>query len=261
MASQPRGDRKPLQESLPVIAGKRLIVVMPAYNAAATLEGVVARLPPEVDHVVLGDDASGDTTVQVARRLGLEVHVHPRNRGYGANQKTCYQAALAAGAEIVVMVHPDGQHDPSLLPELGRLVADQFDLALASRMQGREALVGGMPLHKYYANRALTAFQNRLLKQTLSEYHSGFRAYRRSTLEQIPYLRNAEGFLFDNQILLQALWRRLKIGEIPSPTFYGPQSSSIRLGPSIAYAAGVLGATLQYRLAAANGPSPDWLRG
>lgn len=244
-----------------MIAGKRLIVVMPAYNAAATLEGVVARLPSQVDHVVLGDDASQDATVEVARGLGLEVHLHPRNRGYGGNQKTCYAAALAAGADVVVMLHPDGQHEPSLVPELAELVLEKYDLALASRMQGREALAGGMPLHKYYANRSLTAFQNRLLNQRLSEYHSGFRAYRRATLEQLPYLQNAEGFIFDNQLLLQALWKGLRIGEIPSPTFYGPQSSSIRFGPSLAYASGVLMGTLRFRLAQAGGPSPGWLSG
>lgn len=243
-----------------MIAGKRLIVVLPAYNAAATLAAVVAGLPPEVDRVILGDDASQDQTAALARKLGLEVHAHSQNRGYGANQKTCYDAALQAGADVVVMVHPDGQHPPSQVAALAGLVATgPHALAFGTRMRGNGARAGGMPWHRLLANRGLTAFQNRLLRQQLSEYHSGFRAYRRGTLEQLPYHRNADGFLFDSQLLLQAIWRGLPIGELAVPTRYGPESSSIRLAPAVAYGVGVMTGTLEVYRARSGGKVPDWL--
>jgi glycosyltransferase involved in cell wall biosynthesis len=239
-----------------VIAGRRLIVVLPAYNAASTLESTVRRLPPEVDGVILGDDGSADETIVLARRLGLQVEAHTQNLGYGANQKTCYDAALRAGADAIVMVHPDGQHPPEQVPALAAIL-ENHPLALGSRMLGNSALSGGMPLYKFLANRGLTAFQNALLPQRLSEYHSGFRAFRRSTLERLPYHRNDDGFLFDNQLLLQAMRAGLTIGELPCPTHYGPESSSIRPFAATRYGLGVLRATLEFRAA----HPPGWLEG
>jgi len=204
---------------------------------------------PVVDHVLLVDDGSGDETVETARALGLETHVHPQNRGYGANQKTCYRLALAAGAEIVVMLHPDYQYSPRLVPPLAAMVASgHFDIALGSRIIPRGALAGGMPLYKYAANRALTLVENLLLGQKLSEYHTGFRAFARRVLEALPFERNSDDFVFDNQILAQAVYRGFAIGEISCPARYFPEASSIGFARSVRYGIGVLGTAVRFRL-------------
>ena len=226
--------------------GKRVAVVMPAYNAAETLEATVAAIPPGVvDDLILVDDASRDETAAVARRLGLHTVVHPQNRGYGGNQKTCYAEALGRGAEVVVMLHPDLQYDPRLIPALASLVAlGRYDVVLGSRFLGRGPLVGGMPPHKYVANRLLTRLQNRALGRRLSEYHTGYRAYSRAALERVSWQENAEGFLFDNQFLVQAIALDLEIGEVACPAHYPPEASSIRFLPAAEYAVGVVGTTL-----------------
>lgn len=229
-----------------MILGQRLVVVLPAYNAARTLARTVAALPPGmIDHLLLVDDASQDETVEVARRLGIDTTVHPKNRGYGGNQKTCYRRALDAGAEIVVMLHPDDQYSPRLVPALAALVAGgEYDLALGSRVLAQDPLAGGMPRYKWVANRALTRAQNWLLGQHLSEYHTGLRAYRRAVLERIPFERNADGFLFDNQLLVQAICLGLRVGELSCPTRYPPDASSISFARSVEYGVGVLGCSV-----------------
>lgn len=225
-----------------MILGQRIVVVMPAYNAARTLRATWEGLDhQQIDHVILVDDGSHDETVRVARELGLEVQVHAKNMGYGANQKTCYRLALAAGADVVVMVHPDYQYEPRLAAALATLVASGvYDLALGSRIVGAGALRGGMPLYKYVANRVLSAFQNLCLGAKLSEYHTGFRAYSRHALERLPLEQNANGFIFDNQVLVQAWQRGLRIGELSVPTRYFPEASSINLRGSIGYGTGVV---------------------
>jgi glycosyltransferase involved in cell wall biosynthesis len=234
-----------------MLAGKKVIVVLPAYNAAATLERTVAEVSAGVvDEILLVDDASRDDTVGVARRLGLPTIVHDRNRGYGGNQKTCYETALARGAEIVVMLHPDYQYSPRLLPAMAAMVAsEEFDVVLGSRILGVGALAGGMPLYKYISNRALTLFQNLLLDHKLSEYHTGYRAFSRRVLESLPLHANDDGFVFDNQMLSQAIFAGFRIGEISCPTRYFPEASSIRFGPALWYGLGVLRTALEFRLA------------
>jgi glycosyltransferase involved in cell wall biosynthesis len=234
-----------------MLAGKKVIVVLPAYNAAATLERTVAEVSAGVvDEILLVDDASRDDTVGVARRLGLPTIVHDRNRGYGGNQKTCYETALARGAEIVVMLHPDYQYSPKLLPAMAAMVAsEEFDVVLGSRILGVGALAGGMPLYKYISNRALTLFQNLLLDHKLSEYHTGYRAFSRRVLESLPLHANDDGFVFDNQMLSQAIYAGFRIGEISCPTRYFPEASSIRFGPALWYGLGVLKTALEFRLA------------
>jgi len=194
--------------------GKKVAVVMPAYNAARTLEQTYREIPLDlVDEVVVTDDASGDETVEVARRIGLRTLVHATNRGYGANQKTCYTEALRLGADIVIMLHPDYQYTPKLLPAMIGLVADgPFDAVLGSRVLGGDALAGGMPLYKYIANRFLTAIQNWFTGAKLSEYHTGYRAFSREVLETLPLLENSDDFVFDNQMLAQILLAGFKIG-------------------------------------------------
>lgn len=234
-----------------MINGKRVLVVLPAYNAAHTLERTVATIPREVvDAILLVDDASGDSTASVARSLGLPTLVHRRNLGYGANQKTCYAAALERGADVVVMVHPDYQYDPRLVPSLAGLLAwGVYDVALGSRILGRGALQGGMPLHKYLANRLLTLAQNWLVSHKLSEYHTGYRGFTRQVLETLPLEANADGFVFDNQMLAQAIFFGFRIGEISCPTRYDAGSSSIGLVDSCRYGVGVLSTSLSFRLA------------
>lgn len=226
-----------------MIDGKRVHVVLPAYNAARTLPAVVAALPGDVvDAVLLVDDASADDTVAVARALGLAVIVHPENRGYGGNQKTCYRAALDAGADVIVMVHPDGQHDPRLVPALAALVArGGCDVALGSRTLDADPRAGGMPMWRWVANRALTGVENALLGRRLSEWHTGFRAWSRTALVRLPFARNSDDFVFDNEMLVQAVYLGLAIGEVPAPTHYGPESSSIPPLRAVRYGAGVLG--------------------
>jgi glycosyltransferase involved in cell wall biosynthesis len=235
-----------------MIGGQKIVVVLPAYNAAATLERTLRDVPREVvDEVVLVDDASRDETVELARRLGIgHIHVHESNRGYGANQKSCYRIALATGADVVVMVHPDYQYEPRLITAMAGMVASGvYGLVIGSRILGGRrggALEGGMPVYKYIANRLLTAFQNLLLGAKLSEYHSGYRAYSRQVLEALPLLANSDDFVFDNQLLVQAVALDIAIGEISCPTRYLDDSSSISFSRSVRYGLGVVGTTLAY---------------
>lgn len=238
-----------------MINGKYIAVVLPAYNAERTLEATVREIPETIDHCILVDDRSSDRTVALARFLGIAVCVHERNRGYGGNQKTCYEEALAKGADVVVMLHPDYQYSPRLVTAIASMVAyDVYDLALGSRMIGGGALRGGMPLYKLIANRALTIFQNVMLGASLSEYHTGFRAFSRQLLEALPLDRNSDDFVFDNQMLAQAILIGARVGEISCPTRYFPEASSINPRRSLVYGAGVLRTSLQCRLAKWNLP-------
>jgi glycosyltransferase involved in cell wall biosynthesis len=234
-----------------LIGGKRICVVMPAYNAGKTLRRTVEEIDRSVaDDVILVDDASRDDTVLVARELGLHFLVHPRNRGYGGNQKTCYTEALARGADIVVMLHPDYQYSPRLLPALAAMVASgHFDAVLGSRILGVGALEGGMPLWKYVANRLLTFAENLLLGYKLAEYHTGYRAFSRRLLETLPLEENSDDFVFDNQMLAQAIWFGFQVGEISCPARYFEEASSINFRRSVKYGLGVLGTALEFRLA------------
>ena len=215
---------------------------MPAYHAGRTLEATWRDLPHDVvDEVIVVDDASDDDTVSVARALGLEVILHPQNMGYGANQKTCYTEALKRGADIVVMVHPDYQYDPRLVTAMAGMVAsDVYDTVLGSRILGGGALRGGMPVWKYVANRLLTLFENFLLGAKLSEYHSGYRAFSRRLLDTVPWRGNSDDFVFDNEILAQAIVSGFRIGEISVPTRYFAQASSINFARSVRYGFGVV---------------------
>ncbi len=244
-----------------MIGGKRVCVVMPAYNAERTLEQTVSEVPRDVvDDIVVVDDQSRDGTVEVARRLGLHVIVHPRNRGYGGNQKTCYTEALRRGAEIVVMVHPDYQYTPRLIPALASCIASGlFDVALGSRILGGGARAGGMPLYKYVANRFLTFTQNVVMGQKLSEYHTGYRAFSRRLLTTLPLEENDDDFVFDNQMLAQALHFGFAVAEVTCPTRYATDSSSINFRRSVKYGLGVLRTTFAVRLAAAGLARPRFL--
>lgn len=234
-----------------MILGKRLVVVLPAYNAAKTLERTLNEIPPGiVDQTILVDDASGDETARLAERLGIATLRHDRNRGYGGNQKTCYRAALDAGADVVVMLHPDYQYTPRLVPVLAGMIASgEFDLALGSRILGVGALAGGMPLYKYVANRVLTLVQNLLVGHKLSEYHTGYRAYSRAVLTTLPLETNSDDFVFDNQLLCQAIYAGFRVGEISCPTRYFAEASSIGLLRGARYGLGVLATSLEFRAA------------
>jgi len=232
-----------------MINGKRVAVVMPAYNAEHTLEATVREIPDLVDIRILVDDYSKDKTVEVARRLGLNVFVHKRNLGYGGNQQTCYREALAAGADVVVMVHPDYQYTPLLITPIASMVAyDIYDVVLGSRIIGGQAMSGGMPLYKYISNRFLTAFENLLLGAKLSEYHTGYRAFSRKVLETLPLLENSQDFVFDNQMLAQCVYFGFRIGEVSCPTKYFEEASSINFRRSVKYGLGVLLTSLQFVL-------------
>ncbi len=234
-----------------MINGKRVCVVMPAYNAEATLAKTYREIPREiVDDVILVDDASRDGTAVAAADVGIaRVVVHPENRGYGANQKSCYREALACGADIVVMLHPDYQYTPRLIPALAAAVSSGlYDVALGSRILGTGALRGGMPRYKYIANRFLTLAQNVLLGHKLSEYHTGYRAFSRRVLEELPLEENSDDFVFDNQMLTQAVHFGFAIAEITCPTLYDGDSSSISFARSVRYGLGVLKTSLQFRL-------------
>jgi glycosyltransferase involved in cell wall biosynthesis len=233
-----------------MIDGLRLAVVLPAYNASQTLERTFAEIPMDiVDDVILVDDASTDTTAEVAGRLGIHTIIHARNGGYGANQKSCYTVALARGADIVVMVHPDYQYTPKLITAMAGMIASgHYDAVFASRILGGGALRGGMPRYKYVANRLLTAFQNLLMSAKLSEYHTGYRAWSRRALQELPLLACSDDFVFDNEMIAQAMWAGFELGEISCPTKYFPEASSINFKRSCVYGLGVLRTAITYRL-------------
>lgn len=233
-----------------MIQDKKLIVVMPAYNAEKTLRRTFGELPHEyVDEVILVDDASGDNTVKIARTLGINTLVHAVNRGYGANQKTCYKEALQHGADIVVMIHPDYQYSPKLVTAMASMVSSgHYDVVLGSRILTGETLKGGMPIYKYVANRFLTLVENILLGIKLSEFHTGFRAFGRNVLETIPLDRNSDDFVFDNEMLVQSVYFGFRIGEISCPTRYFPEASSINFSRSVMYGIGVLSTAMKFRL-------------
>jgi glycosyltransferase involved in cell wall biosynthesis len=233
-----------------MLNGKKIVVVMPAFNAEATLERTVAEIPREiVDEILVVDDASTDATTQRSARLALTTFRHDRNFGYGRNQKTCYREALALGADIVVMVHPDYQYSPNLIaPMSGMIAHGEYDVVLGSRILGNGALSGGMPRYKYIANRGLTLIQNIMLGQKLSEYHTGFRAFTREVLASLPLESNSDDFIFDNQMLAQAIFFGYRIGEISCPTRYFPDASSINFRRSVRYGLGVLSTSARFRL-------------
>lgn len=234
-----------------MINGRKVAVVLPAYNAALTLKQTYDEIPFDVvDDVILTDDCSRDDTTEVSRNLGIHTIVHEKNRGYGGNQKTCYAAAIERGADIVIMLHPDYQYTPRLVTAMASMIAsDQFDAVLASRILGTGALKGGMPLYKYVANRGLTFVQNLLMGQKVSEYHTGYRAFSRKVLEDLPLEACSDDFVFDNQMLAQATWFDFRIGEISCPTKYFEEASSINFKRSCIYGFGVLGTAMTYRLA------------
>lgn len=233
-----------------MLNGQRVVVVLPAYNAELTLARTVDEIDPAVvDEILLVDDASADATVQQSLALGLVTIRHDRNRGYGANQKTCYREALSRGADIVVMVHPDYQYSPRLVvPMVGMVAYGEYDMVLGSRILAQNAVARGMPRYKYFANRFLTAFENLVVRSKLSEYHTGLRAYRATLLTQLPLDLNSDDFVFDNEIILQAMALGAAIGEISCPTRYQPDASSIDFHSSIRYGLGVLSAALAFRL-------------
>src|SRR5437660_4167810 len=230
-----------------MINGKRIAVVMPAYNAEKTLQATLGEIPDLVDIRILVDDHSRDDTVGLARRLGLLVFQHDRNYGYGRNQQTCYREALAAGADVVIMLHPDYQYTPLLITAMASMVAyDVYDVVLGSRIIGGRALMGGMPVYKYISNRLLTAFENLFLGVKLSEYHTGYRAFSRQVLTELPLLENSDDFVFDNQMLAQCVHFGFRIGEVSCPTKYFEEASSINFRRSVKYGLGVIGTTLQF---------------
>ncbi len=240
---------------------QKIAVVMPAYRAARTLEACFAAIPHDiVDLVLLVDDASDDGTLALAERLGIRCHRHATNSGYGANQKTCYRLALDAGADIVVMLHPDYQYEPRLVTAMAAMIASGiYDVVIGSRILGGTALAGGMPRYKYVANRLLTAVQNLLMGSKLSEFHSGYRAFSRRALLALPLRANSDDFVFDNQMLAQALGFGLRIGEISCPTKYFPEASQINFRRSVVYGFGVLRTSLVYRLWKWGLVQPDYL--
>ncbi len=239
-----------------MLMGKRIVVVLPAYNAAKTLRATISGVPPGfVDEFILVDDASQDGTEALSRELGLTTIRHSKNLGYGANQKTCYTAALASGADVIVMLHPDYQYSPKLVPALAWLVASgEYEVALGSRILGGTALRGGMPLYKYISNRALTFLQNLATGAKLSEYHTGFRAFSRKSLETVPWQDNSDDFVFDNQILNQVLAEGFRIGEISCPTRYFDEASSISFSRSVRYGLGVVTGSMRFRRKPARRP-------
>ena len=236
---------------------KKVVVIMPAYNAAKTLTKTYNEVVEQdsVDTVIIVDDASNDETLSVAENLKSDnvktvVHLHEHNLGYGANQKTCYRFALEEGGDIIIMVHPDYQYTPLLIPAMVGMIGNGlYSCVLASRILGRGALRGGMPLWKYCVNRCLTKFENILLSAYLSEYHTGYRAFSREALETVPFIHNADGFIFDNEMIAQILWHNLLIGEISCPTSYPPEASVISMRNSVRYGLGCLRVSLLYRLA------------
>jgi glycosyltransferase involved in cell wall biosynthesis len=232
-----------------MINRKKIAVVLPAYNAERTLQATVSEIPDCVDFRILVDDGSSDQTVNLARSLGLDVYVHDRNYGYGRNQQTCYHQALMHGAEIVIMVHPDYQYTPLLLTAMASMIAyDVYDVVLGSRIIGGGALQGGMPFYKYVSNRLLTAFENLMLGAKMSEYHTGYRAFKSEVLMRLPLLENSDDFVFDNQVLAQCVQFGFRIGEVSCPTKYFAEASSISFRRSVRYGLGVLATSLAFRL-------------
>jgi glycosyltransferase involved in cell wall biosynthesis len=236
-----------------MLQGQRIVVVMPAYNAARTLLCTYDEVMAQgiVDRVIVVDDASADETVELARGLpNVRVHVHPKNRGYGANQKSCYRLALEEGADVVVMVHPDYQYTPKLIPAMAGMVATGlYGAVLGSRILGGRALAGGMPRWRYVGNRFLTFVQNALIGARLSEYHTGYRAFSREVLERLPLDANSDDFVFDAEVLAQVVWLGYVIGEVSCPTRYAGDASSLAFGGSVAYGIGCLSTALRFRLA------------
>ena len=234
-----------------MIANRKICVVLPAYNAARTLEMTLHEVPPDViDDIILVDDASTDDTLRLATKLGVFAVRHDYNRGYGGNQKTCYRLALERGADIVIMLHPDYQYTPKLLlPMASMLCSGLFDVVLGSRILGIGARAGGMPLYKYMANRVLTFVQNILIGHKLSEYHTGYRGFTRSVIESVPLERNSNDFIFDNQMLSQIVYLGFRVGEISCPAKYFPEASSINFRRSVIYGLGVLKTSISFRLA------------
>ena len=244
-----------------MINGRKIAVVMPAYNAEKTLEQTVRELPDVVDIKILVDDSSKDSTAVLSKKLGVLTFVHDANYGYGRNQQTCYREALAAGADIVVMVHPDYQYTPLLVSAMASMVATGvYDMVLASRILGGGALKGGMPRYKYVANRLLTAFQNIFLGVKLSEYHTGYRAFSRELLQTLPLLENSDDFVFDNQMIAQAVMFKFNIGEISCPTKYFKEASSINFQRSVKYGLGCINVATQFRLAKLGLLQPRWFK-
>lgn len=229
---------------------KKIIIVMPAYNAAKTLEMTYNEVPMDiVDEVILVDDASRDETAVMANELGIHTIIHSKNLGYGGNQKTCYREALSRGADVVVMLHPDYQYSPRLITAMASMiVSGHYDIVLGSRILGGEALKGGMPLYKYISNRFLTLIENLILGVKLSEYHTGYRAFNRRVLETLPIGENSDNFIFDNEMLVQAVYFGFKIGEISCPTKYFEDASSINFANSITYGFGILTTIIKYIL-------------
>jgi glycosyltransferase involved in cell wall biosynthesis len=232
-----------------MILGKKLVVVLPAYNAGLTIEKTYNEIPFDiVDDVILVDDASKDNTIEVAEKTGIR-HIikHEKNKGYGGNQKTCYDKALSLGADIVIMLHPDYQYTPKLIPSMANIVAqDLYPVVFGSRILGKGALKGGMPLYKYFFNRMLTLTQNILMNQKLSEYHTGYRAFSREVLEKINYHANSDDFVFDNQMAAQVFYAGFEIAEVTCPTKYFKEASSINFKRSAVYGLGVLGVSFNY---------------
>ncbi len=234
-----------------MINGKKICVVMPAYNAEKTLQKTYDEIPKDiVDEVILTDDASQDDTVNLAQKLDIKTFVHTQNKGYGGNQKTCYQAALKGGADIVIMLHPDYQYNPKLITPMASMIAEgMFDAVIGSRILGNKAMLGGMPLYKYISNRFLTLAENLIIQQKLSEYHTGYRAFSRKVLETLPLLENSDDFVFDNQMLCQTLYFGFDVGEVSCPALYFDDASSISFSRSVTYGMGVMETALKYAMA------------
>ena len=246
-----------------MLKGKKICVVLPAYKAAETLEATYKEIPFDiVDEVVLVDDCSPDSTIEVAKELGIQ-HIirHEENRGYGGNQKSCYDKALSLGADIVVMLHPDYQYDPRLIESMCYLIANGvYPVVLGSRILGKGALKGGMPKYKYFFNRCLTAFQNFVMNQKLAEYHTGYRAFSKKVLEAIDYHANSDDFVFDNQMLAQIFYAGFEVAEITCPTKYFPEASSINFRRSVKYGLGVILTSVSYRLQKWHLMGGNWLK-
>ena len=231
-----------------MINGKRVTVVMPAYNAEKTLEKTYNEIPHDiVDDIILTDDASKDRTAEIARKLNIKTFVHMKNKGYGGNQKTCYKEALRIESDIIIMLHPDYQYTPKLITAMASMIAyGVFDAIIASRILGNKAVDGGMPLYKYISNRFLTAVENFIIQQKLSEYHTGYRAFSAEVLKKIPLLENSDDFVFDNEMLLQTMYFGFNVGEVSCPAKYFDDASSISFRRSVTYGIGVIHTSIKY---------------